>query len=355
MRKPVLSLLLLLSLTITCSQPQNYENYHVQIPPAFELANIMVALTDFGKSDDNITKKNTEYHREVITHFEPFTDHKAIKKLNKLFSRTRNQNYYAYSNFRTGSYEAYFDEDQLKFNTILSYSSHFKRLKEQIEDFARETDFPKFYTKHKPLYEHYITQYKRYIPVSDMWSWMESEFPNRYQGYKIIMSPLIAGFHNTIDFENTTMMFVNVPRNFVTGKSVDKTYEALMVRVVLTEIDHNYVNPVSKKWSAKISDTLADLSCWNQSQGGYNSAQLTFNEYMTWAVFSLYLREKYDNEVFEKVNENQARFMVERRGFVQFTDFNDYLLALYAQKQPHQKIPDLYPQAIKWFSEQDCK
>ncbi|MEM6523673.1 MAG: DUF4932 domain-containing protein [Bacteroidota bacterium] len=356
MKKSVLSLLFLLSLTATYAQPQNYDNYEVQIPPAFELANIMVALTDFGKADDNIVRKRTLYHEAVMDHFSPYTNHPAIRQLNILFSNNKGQNYRNYHHWRTGAYGALFEDDKLQFPLRIS-DNLFKKHRKLVEDFAQTSAFLKFYQKQKPLYQKYMDKYREVMPIKDMWQWMESQFPARYDSYKIVMSPLIYGYHNTFKMKGSkeTVMVVDVPWTIMTDKEISVTNQASLVRVVLTEIDHNYVNPVSNASKKEIREALEPLECWNQNNPTYNSPISTFNEYMTWAVFSLYLREKYDNEVFEKVNESQARFMVERRGFVRFTDFNDYLLELYAKKQPHQKITDLYPQVIKWFSEQDCK
>ncbi len=356
MKKSVLPVLFLLPLMTACSQLQNYENYDVEIPPAFELANIMVALTQFGKTDDNIVKKGTNYHEAVIKYFLPYQDHPAIKKLTQIFNGDRNANYIAYHDWRTGSYEAEFVGKQLKFRSLIRIRNTFKKHADLIEDFANFSSFLEFYNQHKPLFQRYVNQYKNAVSIGDMWQWMEFQFPQRYDGYKIVMSPLIGGFHNTIRTKSgkETIMFVNVPDAFINQKDLSSIEKGNMVRTVLTEIDHNYVNPVSDNWHRAINDGLANLDCWNQNIGGYDSPVRTFNEYMTWAVFSIYLREKFDTEAFEEVNSLQANFMADRRGFVKFREFNSYLLELYANKNKSEKIPDLYPQAVEWFKKQQC-
>jgi hypothetical protein len=48
-----------------------------------------------------------------------------------------------------------------------------------------------------------------------MWKWMEGQFPQRYQGYKVIFSPLIGGAHSTQKFSDDgyseTVMFISGP------------------------------------------------------------------------------------------------------------------------------------------------
>ncbi|MEM1407943.1 MAG: DUF4932 domain-containing protein [Bacteroidota bacterium] len=356
MKKSVLSVLFLLPLVMACSQPPNYENYDVQIPPAFELANIMVALTEFSRQDDNIVKKGTDYHEAVVNYFLPYQNHPAIKKLNQIFNGNRNENYNAYHDWRTGSYEAKFVGKQLKFRSLIRVRNTFKKHGDLIEDFVRSSSFLEFYDEHKPLFHRYVNQYKSAVSIGDMWQWMELQFPQRYHGYKIVLSPLIGGFHNTVRTKSgkETIMFVNVPNAFVNQRQLSSIEKGNMVRTVLTEIDHNYVNPISDNWRSAINDGLANLDCWNQNIGGYDSPVRTFNEYMTWAVFNIYLKEKFDAKTYEEVNSLQANFMADRRGFVKFREFNSYLLALYTNKNKSEKIPDLYPQAIEWFNQQDC-
>ena len=54
---------------------------------------------------------------------------------------------------------------------------------------------------------------------------------------------------------------------------------------------------------------------------------------MTWAVYTLYAYDTYPRVVFDWVIENQMEFMVSRRGFTRFREFNKALLSLYTQKK----------------------
>lgn len=335
---------------------QEYRNYDVQIPPAFELANIMVALTEFGQLDDNIVKKNTEYHSAVMSHFSAFTEHPAIEELNRLFSGNKSKDYLSYNYWRTGSYGATFKENRLLFDRQVS-NNLFEKNRKLVEDFAKKSDFFSFYTAHEPLYTGYTKRYIQTVPIGEMWEWIESQFPDRYDGYKIIMSPLISGYHNTFktyDFVKETVMVINVPRPIINNTEISDEDKANMIRTVLTEIDHNYVNPISDDWKREIRSALFNLNCWKSGALGYNSPYATFNEYMTWAVFSIYLKEKFDAETFNVVNKLQADFMADRRGFIKFREFNNYLLEQYLTKTQNEKIPDLYSDAIQWFEKQNC-
>ena len=74
--------------------------------------------------------------------------------------------------------------------------------------------------------------------------------------------------------------------------------EMLESRVVFTEIDHNFVNPLSDKKIDIINKVFADRNRWTKEGNGtsaYESAYSVFNEYMTWGLFSLYCLDNFPN------------------------------------------------------------
>jgi hypothetical protein len=75
---------------------------------------------------------------------------------------------------------------------------------------------------------------------------------------------------------------------------------------------------------------------------------MTFNEYLTWALFILYAHDNYDEKTFEAINNRVVGKMVHGRKFVRFREFVDQLLKIYCQKAPSQSIPDLYPTILDW-------
>jgi len=42
--------------------------------------------------------------------------------------------------------------------------------------------------------------------------------------------------------------------------------------------------------------------------------------------------------------------MENRRGFIKFREFEDYLINIYKNRADNEKIEDLYPQIIDWIS-----
>jgi Domain of unknown function (DUF4932) len=321
----------------------------VEIPEAFELANIAIAISQPGLNEEHRVNKHGAYYQRVLEHFLPFKDHPLIAQSDL----TRNYGYC----FRDNSICYAFDRDQLVHGGLYSRMRRpdlFQRQLALLEDFARVSHFRHFYRDNQPYYERQIQLYRQKIPVRGMWRWLEERFPSRHDCYKIVFSPLVGASHETCGFTkgdfSETIMFVSGP-----GESQDTSNtieQGCLSRTVFTEIDHNYVNRITKDHLDRVNKALADLGQWNQ-QEGYTSAEMTFNEYMTWAVFVLYAYDTYDTADAETIIERSTtNTMVHHRKFVRFEAFAQELLRLYRNRADHQSIPDLYPAILAWAESQ---
>ena len=316
----------------------------VEIPDVFELANIAIAISDEGLKHPNRVRKRGAYYERVLEHFKPFRGHPLISEPDL----HRNFTYY----FRDNAACYVFDGDRIVHAGIYSQIRQpnlFKKHLAQVEDFAKVSGFREFYRKNQPFYREQLRRYRQKVPLRKMWTWLEERFPARHDCYKVVFSPLIGASHETRSFENNdfseTIMFVSGPGE---GDDYsDAVGEALLARVVFTEIDHNYVNRVTGGYVERVNQVLSELDEWNK-QGGYHRCEHTFNEYMTWAVFLLYAHDSYDAETFKTVKERVGNQMVDGRGFVRFREFGDKLLELYLGRSEGQSIADLYPAILDW-------
>src|SRR5690606_4959664 len=125
-------------------------------------------------------------------------------------------------------------------------------------------------------------------------------------------------------------------------------------RIVFTEIDHNYVNPVSDKFLEKINKALSNREVWAKPTitDAYDSPYKLFNEYMTFAVYSLYLNDNYNKEDVEEYLPILDKTMTVNRGFPKFTEFNQILLAKYTENTTI-GMGALYEYMLEWCAEQN--
>lgn len=328
---------------------KNTNRVIVEIPEVYELANIAIAITNYGLNNPNRVIKEGEYYQQVLEHFLPFKNHPLISMIE--FSDEKLGDYFS---FRDNSACYVFEGDSIIPEGIYSnvrVPDLFEKHISLVVDFAEASQFRKFHSDNMIYYRDQIEKYKRRVPVRKMWIWLEKNFPTRYNCYKIIFSPLIKYSHETTRFKDDhfreTMMFIAGPELYG-EKYSGKVEEGLLSLIVFTEIDHNYVNPITERYMEQINRAFSDVEKWNKGRGGYHSPYAIFNEYMTWAVFTLYAYDTYGREDFEAINQKLVDSMVDGRGFVRFKEFTDKLLQLYLNRKEEETIPDLYPKILIW-------
>ncbi|AFK05483.1 hypothetical protein Emtol_0211 (plasmid) [Emticicia oligotrophica DSM 17448] len=343
---------------------KNDKKVNFEIPEVFELANIIWSLSPKGQSAKNLNK-NSKYYSKVYNYFKPYLNHQLFKDLDSSV-----KNYYdAYYDFRENSLGFSFNKQKIireepYFYVIgsdwVNFNSLFQKLIPQIEDFAKTSNFRGFYKANLPYYEESIEKQKVLMPVQKMWDWLENNFDNKYNTYKVVYSPLIDATHSTQNFNTfleggkgrfqETVMFVCGPEIFENSKTTNlKEQEGLASGIVFTEIDHNYVNQLSYKYQKQINNIFDKRDIWTGTNGDtdrYGNPSSIFNEYMTHAVFCIYVKENYDEQLANKIIESRVNLMVEHRKYIKFKEFNDKLLSLSGGR----KAKDLYPDILNWAS-----
>ncbi|MBT3392427.1 MAG: DUF4932 domain-containing protein [Elusimicrobiaceae bacterium] len=337
---------------------QQYSSWNVEVPEVRELVNILFAITPEGLAGDlklyrvmDEGLEYREYYKDVLEHFTPFREHPTAKKFKEIVEHgTRDENYFK---FNLASF--YYSFDGNKIIQKIDRRSGLEKHISGLEDFALKSNFREFYKKHQNFYKKIIQDQKKATPVDKQWSWLESQFSNKIDEYNILISPLVYGFHCTERIENDghteIVMSINAPGNLESNIGED------LQRTIFTEIDHNYVNPVSDKYKDDIDIAFKNRKVWvksdkfNESYG--NKGYPLFNEYMTWAVFLLYIHDTSSKQVLLEAEDITIKFMEEKRKLINFGNFYEELLRIYKKKKKGEKISNLYPQIIEWSSKQN--
>lgn len=341
---------------------ENEGKISYEIPEVYELANIIWTLSPSGKTATDL-QKNTDYYKRVEKYFSPYLDHPVFKKLQFQKNEIANQ----YYEFRENSFIYKFEGNRIVNGGVHNYvfgsdwdgfTNLFTDLLPLVKDFAVQSNFRKFYVANKKFYNDDLRRVEELLPVRSMWNWLEKEFPARHNAYKIIFSPLIGGSHSTQKYygmnEKTnkwfseTVMFICDANRYDIRKELSETAKkGLMSGIVFTEIDHNYVNPISSKYSKEISEIYNSEIWTNEKNSFYNNPMSVFNEYMTHAAFCVWARDSFDQKTSEFVIEERVKMNRERRGFIMFDKFTNALLKL-KQDNPTKLLSQLYPEIISW-------
>lgn len=323
----------------------SYKNtYTVILPEVQELVNCLFAITPTGLKDSNLINHEGYYYKKVIDHFIGYANDPLVLKLERKLkegsyaSLKMNSNIYVFKNNNIITDGPY---NNLGWGGI----NNLKPFITELERFAKETRFREFFRSHKKYYDSLLKVQEKILDVQKQWKWLENKFPITHDRYVISFSPLVNGSHSTIKVEDNgfkeTILFVAGPSLF---SSYEKNIqEAMVSRMVFTEIGHNYVNPVSENYIPFIDSLFGPSQKWVLPEviNSYKTPSAIFNEYMTWSLFNLYAYDYYKKKDFEFINRLTERDMVQQRGFIKFREFNKILLDLYkANKQ--KKISDLY-------------
>jgi hypothetical protein len=127
--------------------------------------------------------------------------------------------------------------------------------------------------------------------------------------------------------------------------------KATVQRILFTEVDHAFVNPVTDRYRSQINNAFGDRAKWTTDNSSfYNSPTAVFNEYMTWAVFLVYVEDKLSAADFATTRQLTVQLMEGSRRFQRFGAFTTELLRLYHERARGKTVTDLYPQIIAWAS-----
>ncbi|SMG47978.1 protein of unknown function [Marivirga sericea] len=343
---------------------KHINNISVETPKTYELLQIACSLTPTFQNDPNLLNKKSEYYSDVEKYFGSFSNHPLIQKLENHLDFKSNLAIRLHSiSYDVNNSNELEQNNTIRFNPIVKkifYWNSFLISENQklINDFAKQTDFASFYEKHEHYYQDLAENYQKRCDFEGMKLWLETKFDNEHQSYRVVFSPLTGGLHFTLALKNNqemsqTFMFVSSNLRPIDTLDIDKAEisNGLQSRVVFTEIDHNYVNPLTDQFISELEKSMKNYKDWNiQSKSNYKSKYKTFNEYMTWGVFSLYALDTYTPKNSKKIIERTTRLINDRRKFHRFEDFNNELIRQYKLKGKP-KIETLYPIMLKWMRE----
>lgn len=335
------------------SKPDSLSGVAIEYPEVYELVNIILALTEYGRTDKWDVQKDFPYYHEILEYFEPVKSHPLLDTVN--FSRARWQEFLS---FRTDAYAFVYDSQGKISRTTKFYSFYTLRAFDKhlslVQDFSDKSNFRAFYAAHDTFYQRIKSDYAKYFMIAEMREFLSQEFFRKDpdEKYSVVLSTLVGGQNlHRWTARDKESDFVPVPRSIASGKkAIGKKEQAIGIHSLFTEMDHAYVNPVSNK-SRRLIKKRFDEDTWAPKSGytGYGTA--VFNEYMTWAVYDLFTL-KYFHEFANEIN-LYWHYQNDSRGFLYSHYFSQKLLELYRNKTSEQTIKDLYGALLDWCADQD--
>ncbi len=333
-----------------CTQAQ--EHVTVELPESYELSNIILALTEYGRTDKWDVQKVPPYYNRVLEYFEPVKNHPLLDSVN--YSRKKWEQFLG---FRTDAYAFSFDANNHLTRDFKFQSFSFPEFDTHIDlinDFVEKSNFRNFYKSNEDFYNQIITNYKEFYFVNKSKTFLESIAGKAFDDnvkYKIVISPLVGGQNCHRDIDSlTTADFPNISKELMLG-ALDTDLKSRISdnHSLFTEMDHGYLNPISKKFEKQIL-TYYNKDIWDKDSG-YTGID-SFNEYLTWAVYDVYV-----NEQFPKYADSVAlpyHYINVMRGFIASDLFSKKVVEL-MEINKSGKIEDIYMPLLKWCKKQELK
>ena len=329
----------------------------IVVPEVYELANVIVAMTAYGQSSLTLVRRSGDYYQRVGTAFAPFRTHPSMEPL-QLGADDPLRRYYE---LRDNSFAYLFDGGLIKrdpaYNTLWNPNTFREHLAE-VQQFAEASQFRAFYAANAAYYRGFIERYRVIAEIDSIADWLEREFaPRRFDHYTVALSPLVFGSHST-HVVNTgagseALIFTSGPDVTSGAGTSAAVQKATVQRLVFTEIDHHFVNPVTDQYGSQVSSAFETRSSWTTDGSSfYQSPAAVFNEYMTWAVFLLYIEGRVGAEDFAEVVRQTTATMEGSRRFQRFGLFAQELLRLYHSRPAGTRVPGLYPAILQWAARQ---
>ena len=343
----------------------------VEVPEAYELVNIAIAMTATGIEDRNLVYHDSDYYAEMRQQFDPYQRHPALAALDSVLKRAPG----LYSNLKMNGYAFEFDSNsrlvQSKIYDRTAFSGErrnsLRPYVPALQSFADTSGFRAFYAAHRPFYASQIAFYSDSTDVVGMQTWLNRNFPGAkpYDSYKIIFSPLVAYNQSATWIESNGFRELQAHVNFPYLQDVKRRTKAplsketvILLRgdIAFTELNHGYINPEADKYAERVLHATSARDLWVDPQKGpnYYPGISAFNEYMNWGLVSLRAVDFAPPAEQDTLIAGVDRMMTNRRGFPQFTAFDSVLVDLYRTRPAGGTIADLYPRIIDWFEQRNA-
>ncbi|QJD97958.1 DUF4932 domain-containing protein [Mucilaginibacter robiniae] len=168
-----------------------------QVPEAYELGYIILALTDYSQRDTNLIDTHSQYYHDVIRYFNNYKNHRAVVLLNQEISR----NFKYFHSFRDGLYAFQLSHNRLSLKSdyrIDLNKFNFKRFAPLMRDFASKSNFVKFYNDHQSFYTQLTNYQQQQLTIEAAQKMVEKDYTMSFNSYKIVLSPLMNGYPGTL-------------------------------------------------------------------------------------------------------------------------------------------------------------
>jgi hypothetical protein len=273
--------ILLLLFLFLCGQPQAYAaeaKLEIRVDPRIELLAVMQSLTTWSNSK-GFTNLDFQYYRDVKKHFGPYKNHRAVRWLQDNLNKGGwgGWNYDAppramlhLSNLPDMKVSIPFSQ------YLLSRGNGEKNLNSMVDlfnDFARISNFAKFWSDHQPFYEEFLKRIRRVVPFDDYAKLMIDYYGHTPPKFVFIAAPLFTGGGFAADVDETAYYFGG-PQMLDNGFPAYS--EAHLRSLIFHEFGHSFITWATADFRSQIDQ--------HQELFAYMKPAMLAQSYGSWSV-----------------------------------------------------------------------
>lgn len=324
----------------------------VRVDPRIELLAAVQAISGYGDWTGLITRHDFSYKQEVIAHFQPFREHRAVT----LFDEMSREGFSFDAPVSAVLHHGRPPEltpvapcgDEL-----IRRAGGRERLEaffEALRDFAEVSSFMDFYEAHRPFYETINRNVSAKLDAADV-TMLEDYYGIKQHSYRIIPAPLFhsGGFGPRIRHEDGRYDIFSVcgPGEAENDIPVFGTAESFRY-LVWHEFSHSFVNPVVDAYGEQVDE-------YEKLMGPIRQA-MERQAYPGWrtVVYEHIVRAATCRFAFRVQGEEAGRKAVEHekgRSFVYIEPLCARLEQYEQQRDTYPTLHDFFPRLLEAFDE----
>lgn len=307
----------------------------VSVDPRIELLAVVQHFTHWAQKGH--IKSSTTYKGDIDDYFGELKDHPVVARAESLIN----------ANF---AYDApvqfmlhHSDPPELVQNT--PYSDYLVKraggeenlieFTDELRDFARRTDFMRFYHDHDPLYDTLIAEVDSLLEGKDYVQAIEDFYGESRNSYNIILSPLFSGNYGiTTETQEGYDTYGVIGPSSLKGNRTTFASLSYLESIILHEWSHSFINPLIEQNFDLFEESVALFEPIKgmMRRQAYPSWRIALYEHLVRACGEIHLRAKIHRD-FDK---EKSREYHEGKGFW-YISYVDSLLDVYESQR------DQYP------------
>jgi len=202
---------------------------------------------------------------------------------------------------------------------------------DKLKDFARRTDFMRFYQAHKPLYDTLIAEVDSLFEGKNYVQALEDFYGESRNSYNLILSPLFSGNYGIpVKTEEEYDLYSVIGPCSLKGKRTTFACFNYLESMILHEWSHPFVNPLVDQHYELFEKSIAlfePIKRMMQRQA-YPNWRVTLYEHLVRACGEIHLRAKLHRDFKKK----KALEYQEGKGFW-YVSFIDSILDVYETRR----------------------